>query len=1060
MNLKMSGKSLFTLATILWLVPATLWSNGYVDETLPVPAGVIDSWTAFPDKNSSLGDAFFVASSTAWTEDSVTGVWAIQENSLGEYELRNIAGFRESFRAFPADIDGDDSRDLVLYFQERSVFRIYYSNPRDSDSSDISMVEYELPEVDSPVIGAGDLDGDGLAEILIYDWDESSVLTILRAERSDSGDIAFTLSDQIYVPSSAAGLTTNTYLFGDYNGDMLTDFVFRGFLFLGQDDGGLELIELSGISGNLISIRGAEDFDGDGLTELLCNRQLTNEYLRTSHTEELVFYGYEPGAEFYEKLVLYREGVYNTRDYAFGEFTGDRYPDLAIYNTTSMSVFRGVPDSSIFANEPEILIAELPITQIDSNIPHLSELLGPIDWNHDGLLDWMFLKKNEAILIKVQEASLYQDKTAEVGLDTVMAGYATAVADFNLDGFADIYIVNGSGPNALFAGSADGTFRDVALEAGIASANSGISCAWGDYNNDGFVDLFVAGMSFSNKLFHNNGDGTFADSSRILNFDHSGKRITSVCWGDIDKDGWLDILLGNYDGANALLLNQKGRGFQEQLTSALNKQYKTENAVLVDVDLDGRLDVVTVNELGPTRLIINRVNGFVDQTETSGLNPDAEYKKFGQTQTWGDLNGDSYPDLYITRAQDVDMLFINSGKTGGPRFRVVFSGYHGSRSGRIAAAIADLDADGSPDIYVARSSRFGDLSASPQDLLFLGNPSRDYPLIEETVISSADSDVQSFGDLLGFDRYIDTSLPLTGDLDQDGDLDLLLVNYLPEYSFNLFQGSPLHLRFMQNQSQINHNLAVKLRRTNNQSLVGTRVVLHTGGKHYAQVVSGGSGRIQTGDLPLFSLAASGTADSLTVYWPQGKVTTHAGPVFPGTLEILDDRKAPVITPLNLPGLFPDVIRLPSNVDTFYATVMVEDDSPINSVYAELLDSFSDSSSVLIIPGTETNTPGIYSLALPAPVPGDSLAYSIHAEDIYQNIGILPKTSYFYLKVASDYLEGDINQDGRVNIIDLVKFLIILTESGQPPSEEELIRADFNRDGQVNQLDLTYFIGIF
>ncbi|MFC1614485.1 FG-GAP-like repeat-containing protein [Gemmatimonadota bacterium] len=1052
----MSGKFLSTLAAVLWLVPATLWSNGYVDEVLPAPAGILDGWSAFPDKSSSLGDAFFAVLNADAAEDSATGVWALQENSLGEYELQNIVSLREMFRVLPADIDGDGSQDLVLTIFERPVFRIYFGNPQDNDSSDISMVEYDRPEADFPFIGARDLDKDGLAEILICDYGESSEITILRAERSDSGNIAFSPSDPIHVPSSSLLFDTNKYYFGDYNGDLLTDFVFNDFLFLGQDDGGLELIELSGISGSLISIKGAEDFDGDGLTELLCTRQVTN-YPSTGRAEELVFYGYMPGAEFYEKLVLYRDGISNTIDYAFGEFTGDKYSDLAIYNTFSMSMFRGVPDS-IFAKEPEILITDLLETQINDNYLHVTELLGPIDWNHDGLLDWMFLIKDEEILIKVQEASLYQDKTAEVGLDTVMAGLATAVADFNLDGFVDIYIVNGSGPNALFAGSAEGTFRDVAIEAGIASANYGISCAWGDYNNDGLVDLFVAGMGYSNKLFHNNGDGTFSDSSRILYFDHSGKLITSVCWGDLDKDGWLDILLGNYDGANALLLNQKGRGFQEQFSSALNKQYKTENAVLVDVDLDGRLDVVSVNELGPTCLILNRTVGFVDQTETSGLNPDAEYKKFGQTQTWGDLNGDSYPDLYITRSQDVDMLFINSGKTGGPRFKAVFSGRHGSMYGRIAAAIADLDADGAPDIYVARSSRFGDLSASPQDLLFLGNPSRDYPLIEETVISSAGSDVPSSSDLLGFDRYIDTSLPLTGDLDQDGDLDLLLVNYLPEYSLNLFQGSPLLPSFMQNQSQINHNLVVKLRRTNNQSLVGTRVVLHTAGKHYAQVVSGGSGRIQTGDFLLFSLAASGTADSLTVYWPQGKVTTHAGPVFPGTLEIIDDRKAPVITLLELPGLFPTETRLPSNVETFYATVMVEDDSPIRSVYAELVDSFIDNSAVLIIPGTETNTPGIYSLALPAPAPGDSLAYSIHAEDIYRNTGSLPKTSYFYLKVASDYLEGDINQDGKFDIADLLRLLIILEQS-LPLTEEEFYRADLNHDSQLNSIDLIYLLGL-
>ncbi len=603
----------------------------------------------------------------------------------------------------------------------------------------------------------------------------------------------------------------------------------------------------------------------------------------------------------------------------------------------------------------------------------------------------------------------------------------------------------------------------MAEEAGVALANDGISCAWGDYNNDGFVDLFVAGMLFSDKLFHNNGDGTFSDSSsRILSFNNSGERLTSVCWGDVNNDGWLDLLLGNYNGSNWLLLNQSGRGFQQRVTDALAAQYKTESAVLVDVNLDGRLDIVTLNADGPTRLIISTVMGFSDATATSGLNPDEDYKKLGQTQTWGDFNRDGYPDLYITRAQDVDMLFLNRGKQSGPQFDLAFSGHHSGKYGRIAAAVADFDANSVPDLLIARSSRFGDFIASPGDLLFLGDPSKDHPLSDRVVVASTESEFVPSENLLDLDRYIDSSLPVVGDFDRDGDLDLLFVNYLPDNPLGLFQGSPLPLSYMQNQSQVNSNLLVKLRRTNNQSLVGTRVVLNDGDKRYAQVVSGGSGRIQTGDLLLFSLGPAGTADSLTVYWPQGRITTCRGPVYPGTLEIVDDRRGPVITALELPGLVPVETPLPSNVDTFYAIVLVEDDSPIERVSAEIYDMSSDRFTFFTtILGVETDTPGVFELAIPAPTPGDSLAYSIRARDIYHNVSVLPETSYrfFHLKVELDYIIGDVNQDGRVDIFDLLRLALISGQAGKPPTEEELIRADINRDGLVDSSDLDALIKI-
>jgi len=199
-----------------------------------------------------------------------------------------------------------------------------------------------------------------------------------------------------------------------------------------------------------------------------------------------------------------------------------------------------------------------------------------------------------------------------------MAGYAVAVGEYNNDGYPDFYVVNGSGLNALYRGNPDATFTDVAQEAGVTVGSDGISCAWGDYNNDGYADLFLTGLFLPDKLYHNNRDGTFSDSSEIVGLDRGRQRATSVSWGDVNRDGYLDLLIGNFDGPNWLLVNNAGRFFENRsIDIALTESYSTESAVLIDVNADGWLDIVSLNEEGPTYLLTGLSGGmFKDETET------------------------------------------------------------------------------------------------------------------------------------------------------------------------------------------------------------------------------------------------------------------------------------------------------------------------------------------------------------------------------------------------------------------------------------------------------------
>jgi hypothetical protein len=292
-------------------------------------------------------------------------------------------------------------------------------------------------------------------------------------------------------------------------------------------------------------------------------------------------------------------------------------------------------------------------------------------------------------------------------------GSGVCLIDYNNDGWLDIYLVNGATfdsldgketpPHAaLFRNNHDGTFTDVSKEAGLQNDRWGYGCSVADYDNDGWPDLYVGNYG-KNRLFHNNHNGTFTDKAEELGVTGSGNWSPGSAWGDYDGDGRLDLYVTGYlhfdrdnlpiAGTKAVgfaqcqyrgasvncgprglrgepdhLFHQKPDGTFEDVTVKAGVEDKDRyygfTAIFVDVNNDGKPDLVVGNDSEPNFLYINKGDGtFDDQSYVSGLalNKDGrEIASMGIAP--GDYDNDGQLDFYFTDfGDDYKVLYHNDG---------------------------------------------------------------------------------------------------------------------------------------------------------------------------------------------------------------------------------------------------------------------------------------------------------------------------------------------------------------------------------------------------------------
>jgi hypothetical protein len=542
-----------------------------------------------------------------------------------------------------------------------------------------------------------------------------------------------------------------------------------------------------------------------------------------------------------------------------------------------------------------------------ASVVTLDQLLGGGGWLKGAPLDTQFVNVAREAGLRSKTIFGLENKNRFL-LETT--GCGVAFYDYDHDGWLDIFLVNGTrfdvhwtkadAPvSRLYKNNRDGTFTDVTLKAGLARTGWGQGCCVGDYDNDGVDDLLVTYWGDC-VLYRNNGDGTFTDVSEKTGLSKTTrltaaglKRWNTGCaFVDYDRDGWLDIFIGNYidfdpktvpvpedgqclykglrvacgppglDGGKNILLHNDGKGnFTDvsQKAGILKTQGTYALGVLVaDFDNDGWPDIYVANDSTSSALYRNNHDGtFTDIAIEAGVGYSADGKpQAGMGVSTADYDGDGNLDIIKTNfAGDTSSLYHNMGKSFFED--VTFQAGLGGNTRFLGwgAVFLDYDNDTWPDI-----------------LLTNGHV---YPEVAETAIEYGYRQRKVLYHNLGNGRFVDVSAGAgpgilekvsgrgcaTGDFDNDGDVDVVV---------NCVNDVPQLLRC----DTTLRNTWIKIKcigTKSNRSAIGARVYCVTGKrKQFDEVRSGGS-YISQNDLRIhFGLAKALTAD-IEIHWPSGQV---------------------------------------------------------------------------------------------------------------------------------------------------------------------------------------------
>ncbi|MEB2285468.1 MAG: hypothetical protein B6D46_01370 [Polyangiaceae bacterium UTPRO1] len=266
------------------------------------------------------------------------------------------------------------------------------------------------------------------------------------------------------------------------------------------------------------------------------------------------------------------------------------------------------------------------------------------------------------------EPPVFTDVTKSAGIERIAQTYDAAVGDFDGDGRADLFVGNHAVRAVLLHNLGDGRFVDVIENSGIATDGDKHGVAWGDFDNDGRLDLYIslgAGRGTStkqNRLYRNEGDGHFRDVAASAGVADPNGRSRAVAWLDVDNDGWLDLLVANYASPSRLFRNLGNGTFADVSEAYGIAALPATRVTWADFDGDGWPDVLLGGTTHGIKLLHNDAGRrFVDVTQAAGL---GSVGASVSGATFGDYDGDGILDLYLGYGVDFsDVVLENPGET-------------------------------------------------------------------------------------------------------------------------------------------------------------------------------------------------------------------------------------------------------------------------------------------------------------------------------------------------------------------------------------------------------------
>ncbi len=329
------------------------------------------------------------------------------------------------------------------------------------------------------------------------------------------------------------------------------------------------------------------------------------------------------------------------------------------------------------------------------------------DYDNNGYQDLAVVPWNDGCWSCSSPVLLYKNTngTFTVGNniieDVTLSCNGVTWGDFTNDGKLDLYITRYFSKSKFLFRRDSVEFTMINSSPIATDQSSSTGCSWGDYDKDGWIDMFVSnGQNQNNALYKNNGNGTFTKitTGAIVN---DGGDSRGCQWGDYDNDGWLDLFVVNYQGQLCFLYKNNGNGTFTKITNVAPVQYVGWGAGCswADYDNDGWLDLMVTYNNDNNRLYHNERNGTFTLTTLAPSN------EFGWSYypVWGDINNDGYLDLFVPkRSSSNNALYINN---NGTSFTKVTSDIVGQQGGASdAGSMADFNNDGKLDLFVSNGS--------------------------------------------------------------------------------------------------------------------------------------------------------------------------------------------------------------------------------------------------------------------------------------------------------------------------------------------------------------------